>query len=134
MNIKIEKGVPVPPKKGPHECMYPFADMKPGDSFAIPHGGKKYLMQSIAQSARKWAKNNAPGAKFTCRTEGENVRIWMHTRPASLAPISVAELPVAKAHKLANHEDERFDSGGRSSPARRTEGSGARVVHGKGRY
>lgn len=132
--IKIEKGVPMPPKVGGMNGLYPFSDMSPGDSFALPLTDKtiEHLRSKLSACANGWAKRHAPGAKFATRIEDgrKSVRIWLLIKPAPLAPLPI-EPP--KVHKIANREDERFDAGGRASPARR-DGSGARVVQGKGRY
>lgn len=108
--IKIEKGVPIPPKVGPCETLYPFVDMQSGDSFAIavPDGKTvKSLRMLLTSRAAAWAKRHAPGTKFTTRIEDGDkaVRIWMLIKPASLAPLSVTNLPVAKAHKIEDDPD-----------------------------
>lgn len=120
MNITVEYDVPIPPKAGTRECIYPFASMREGSSFAIPvPEGKtvKSLRMLISSRAYAWAKRHAPGAKFTTRVEGDNagVRIWLLTKPAPLVPTKLAELPVAKVHKLANKEDEGFDKRSRAA-------------------
>jgi hypothetical protein len=137
--ITIDKGVPVPPKRPGTETKFPFATMQAGDSFAQPPKDGQdtiKLRQRLTGAAHAWAKRHAPGAKFTTRVEpdGKSVRIWLLSKPASLAPLSVAQLPVAKTHKLANKEDE---SPGRKPPVALdmpsfTEGTGkARKVEGK---
>lgn len=70
--IKIEKGVPLPPRKS----KYPFAEMEPGDSFfAKPNEGQslKQLHNSIMGCARL---RLFPGKKFTSRQMDGGVRVW----------------------------------------------------------
>lgn len=73
MNIKIEKGLPVPTKRsGPTK--YPFADMTTGDSFFVAGANSSALWGSI------WSYKNRHGGNFTARTVTENgvkgVRVW----------------------------------------------------------
>lgn len=70
MTFKIEKGVPLPPKRSRGKTMYPFGQMEVGDSFAIPH--KKFA------SAYK-SLQNVPDYKgwFASRKlDDGTVRFW----------------------------------------------------------
>jgi len=65
INIKIDKGVPLPPPHRSHR-IYPWNEMAVGDSFFIPDT-KNY---SAAYQAKKL------GFKVTTRRENGGVRIW----------------------------------------------------------
>ena len=66
--IKIEKGVPIPPRdRGHRSSKYPWATMEIGDSFFVP----KAKMGSSASIAGKRYQR-----KFTTRPEGDGTRIW----------------------------------------------------------
>lgn len=98
MTFKIEKGVPIPAKPGTRETIYPFAEMVPGDSFPVPIlEGKTaiYAQQQIRARATTWAARNAAGAKFVTRAEpdGKSVRIWLLSKPQSLAPLAQVATP-----------------------------------------
>jgi hypothetical protein len=78
MEIKIEKGVPIParPKRADK---YPFAQMEVGDSFAIPSSEFRppALIKSVAISAyRSWALRNKSDWKFKACLVENGVRIW----------------------------------------------------------
>lgn len=116
MTFKIEKGVPVPPRKGAiGESLYPFADMSPGDSFVVQATKERpsaKLRSRLTGAACAWAKRRAPGSRFATRVEPDgNVRIWMLSRPASLAPTARPSAPppaaIGKVHRLADGEDEK---------------------------
>ena len=81
----VEGKIPIPPdgRKNINECIYPFAAMKPGDSFAAPmdmgkrEGGKDKRQQSIIGSARRWANKHSPNSVFITRQmEDGTVRCW----------------------------------------------------------
>lgn len=66
----IEHDVPIPSRRT-RASMYPFDDMKPGDSFTVP--------ASKGTSVWRMAKNYAlgrRGVEFTTRSERDRVRIW----------------------------------------------------------
>ena len=67
--IKIDKGIPIPVSW--HErSPYPWAEMKVGDSFAVPKGNRS-INSSAAYAGRKLNR------KFICRTvDEETVRVW----------------------------------------------------------
>jgi hypothetical protein len=112
--IKVDKGVPLPPNPGGAVAMYPFAQMVPGDSFAVSvPDGKTANAQRVRLigAAHCWAKRYAKGAQFATRSEdeGRRVRIWLLTKPAPLNPAAaMATPPVASAlvHRLATSADE----------------------------
>lgn len=63
--MKVDKGIPIPNK-------WPFAEMKPGDSFAIPPEIKRH---TVAVSAMRYAKRH--GMKFTTRKMPDGTfRCW----------------------------------------------------------
>lgn len=62
---KIEKGVPIPMN---WRTKYPFAEMRPGDSFK---GSQK-----VVSAVSYWAKRHPGKGKFTCRREGDGYRVW----------------------------------------------------------
>ena len=68
-SYEIDKGIPIPPKH--HRSKYPFAQMKPGDSFFVP-GGKRSTISSAVKDRRK----NNPGEEWTYRTKDNGVRVW----------------------------------------------------------
>lgn len=79
MEIKIEKGIEIPSKKGKYN-KYPFGQMEVGDSFFVPikEGGNMRSFQpqisSLAKSYSLRNKNNE--WEFTVRQEGVGVRGW----------------------------------------------------------
>jgi hypothetical protein len=63
--MKIDKGIPIPNR-------WPFAEMKPGDSFAIPEG---FQRQSVAVAAMRYGKKHK--MKFSTRKMPDNTyRCW----------------------------------------------------------
>jgi hypothetical protein len=68
---EIEKNVPVPPRK--KVTVYPFHQMKKGDSFFIPVKGKK-AQESRRRSATAAAYKQK--VKITARVMEDGVRIW----------------------------------------------------------
>lgn len=75
----IEKRVPIPAvsKKSGRRPKYPFAQMKPGDSFAVPVRGPKAIntaRRRLTVSACIAAKKY--GAKFVTRSTPKAVRCW----------------------------------------------------------
>lgn len=71
MTITIDKGVPVPSKRG--SIKYPFASMEIGDSFFAADKKLTHLYNAIS-SARLTGLIN--GQKYTLRTEANGVRVW----------------------------------------------------------
>ncbi len=70
MSFEIEKGVPMPPT-GPARLKYPFANMQPGDSFAVPSedGNRLRAAASFYGIQKGWI--------LTCRRQPDgSVRCW----------------------------------------------------------
>jgi hypothetical protein len=120
----IDKGVPLPPKASPRKSNYPFHDMVPGDSFAIPlpEGRLLRTLRSRTMSyAADWAKRHAPGSKFETRSEndGNALRIWLVSKPQSLAtlvqPMARPPPVTGRVHKLVDDEPSKR----RSQPSSR---------------
>ena len=70
-SFKIEKGVPFNGMKGVR-LFWPFADMKPGDSFLVPC----HSAQDARSAMCWWGRRH--NQKFGSRKmpDGENVRVW----------------------------------------------------------
>lgn len=74
MGIKIDDGIPLPPKAtGWGSSAFPFAEMKQGQSFAIPiaKGDTKAKLRNRLQAASVRA-----GVCVAVRDEGDGVRVW----------------------------------------------------------
>lgn len=71
MRYKIERNVP-PPMPGVWGTTYPFAKMKPGDSFYAPN-------RTNALGSLQYWKRKIPGSTWTSRREKDGVRIWRLT-------------------------------------------------------
>jgi hypothetical protein len=77
--IKLDKGVPIPPRTrghGPHR-KFPWEEMEIGDSFFVPKKGKHYPQTDV--SAKSYVKRHLAtmaGKKFAARRNSEGVRIW----------------------------------------------------------
>lgn len=65
--LRIELGIPIPPWP---VRKYPLGDLAVGESMAFPIGDRRSL-QVVA--SRHGAQH---GKKFTCRSEGDEVRVW----------------------------------------------------------
>lgn len=148
MTFKVEKGVPIPPRFE-LKRLYPFDQMSPGDSFAVPvPQGKtaKMIRQHINGNSNSWSRRHAPGARFATRIEddGKTVRIWLLSKPQPLAPLAAVPTPPPVAGRVHKLEDDESDPPKRrpGRPAKTfahaipsfTDGGAARVVKGKGRY
>lgn len=74
MQLKIEKGVPLPQMRA-GGGKYPFTDMLPGDSFFVPNESKAGKVSSAAYC---WAKSRKVDAKFSARKvySPDGVRCW----------------------------------------------------------
>lgn len=71
--IKVESGIPVPARtnrQGGRPSIYPFADLKVGESFFVP--GKK--AKTVSQAASR-ATKRLKIELITCTVEG-GVRVW----------------------------------------------------------
>jgi len=80
--FKIEKGVPIPRKRG-EKSKYPFFEMEVGDSFVVPVAGSNKTPEQMAMSIRNCYHNicrynkNYKDCKFTIRIiESTSVRCW----------------------------------------------------------
>ena len=71
--IKIQKGVPLPDKKGMHE--YPFGDMEVGDSFALPNEDVN-LGARLRSRFNNYCSSNRLDWKASIKTSIHEVRIW----------------------------------------------------------
>lgn len=69
MTIKIEKGVPLPKRRGTKRSKYPFADMEVGDSFFFSETRERVSAAARAYGART-------KKKFASRVDGDGCRIW----------------------------------------------------------
>lgn len=67
--IKIDKGVQIPPQKRNDYRKYPFKELAVGDSFFIE---ERYA--TVAPSAS--AHGRRYGKKFTTRSENGGTRVW----------------------------------------------------------
>lgn len=77
----IESNIPLPVRKKGRDPKYPFANMKPGDSFAVDVGGEepRVVLNRINTAAQGWRRRNAPEAHFIVETSKDHkeVRIWL---------------------------------------------------------
>ncbi len=87
MSFKIETGLPIPAKKkgqGPIP-VYPFAEMKTGDSFFVPSPDgeePKRTAKRISGAAYCWGHNRATKevrGTFTIRAGDGGARCWRIT-------------------------------------------------------
>ena len=49
---------------------YPYEDMGVGDSFVVPVEARQKVLNANYRASKRL------GCKYTCRTEGEVVRVW----------------------------------------------------------
>lgn len=77
--FKIESGVPMPDKNH-RSAIYPFAQMKVGDSFLYSDVYSQRLQMRAYSAARNWkSHSNIEGVKdwvFTTRKVDNTIRIW----------------------------------------------------------
>lgn len=77
-DIQIESGIPIPPRAGGtgRPSKYPFDQLKPGDSFLVPHhdGNPVVTVRRMAAAVKGAAKRT--GWKFTTRRLSEGLRVW----------------------------------------------------------
>ena len=72
IKIKIERGVKITPiTTGGGTHIFPFAEMKKGESFFYPSDSHK--LQAASQS---WRKRGNESVKFTVRQVKGGARIW----------------------------------------------------------
>ena len=78
---RIESDIPQPVRQRGRAPKYPFADMKPGDSFAVDVGREepRVVLNRINTAAQGWRRRNAPEAHFIVETSKDHkeVRIWL---------------------------------------------------------
>lgn len=67
--IKIDKGVPIPPQKRNDYRKYPFKNLSIGDSFFIEEKYSK-VAPSASAHGRRYKK------QFTARIENGGTRVW----------------------------------------------------------
>lgn len=70
MQYKIKKGIPIPPRNTGRKSMYPFAEMRIGDSFAVM-ANKARSVSAASQHFGKLHKQ-----KFICRRIDGGYRCW----------------------------------------------------------
>lgn len=75
---RVESGVPMPAPRCPVD-VYPFLDMKRGDSFLIPceEAKAKRIQSRVWTAARNFGKRNG-GCKFITRIVEGGVRCWRY--------------------------------------------------------
>lgn len=71
--LSIEKGIPIPRFVNGRPLIYPFGDMKIGDSFFVPDVKKRF---SIYSQLRHFNERNAKNIKVVQRRESNGVRVW----------------------------------------------------------
>jgi hypothetical protein len=67
--MQIEKNIPMP-SRGGSRSPWPWSELGLGDSFLVENRSI-IRVSSMACKARE-----RTGFRFSCRTEGENVRVW----------------------------------------------------------
>ena len=72
MKIRIEKGIPIPPKHKPLAGGFPFADMEVGDSFGL--NGR--MPQTVGYLAAVFGRRQDPPRKFVVRKTTAGHRCW----------------------------------------------------------
>lgn len=70
MTILVETGIAIPPRR--HKSKYPFAQMKVGDSFAVPDGNHSKVRAAIGD----FTKGGTQAWKFTLQKFGDGYRCW----------------------------------------------------------
>ena len=76
---KIEKQVLIPSVKTIAEPIFPFDQMKTGDSFFVPAGNgplDKYRLHGYINSYKSKCKSYLEGAIFMLRSVEGGVRVW----------------------------------------------------------
>ena len=78
--IEIEDGIPMPKAKGRgREKLYPFDDLKVGQSFFVQFSGSNYAcLNSCRASVKSIVSRNSrsSGKKFETRSVEDGVRVW----------------------------------------------------------
>lgn len=81
--FKIDKNIPIPSRTSGRPTIYPFSQMKIGDSFLIMNtkgNGKYPADKSVRQAARKYMGTKNKTFKITVRRVsekgGKHIRVW----------------------------------------------------------
>lgn len=69
--IKIDDGIPIPPRYGFKKPNFPFADMKIGQSFYVEDLKASAMNQHITRF-----KMANPTFFFRCKSDAKGVRVW----------------------------------------------------------
>jgi hypothetical protein len=76
-NYVIESEIELPPRKSQGTPLFPWADMRVGDSFATGPKFNRWKHQTIvAGSAAAYADSKEPSFRIRMRPEGKGVRVW----------------------------------------------------------
>jgi len=70
--IKIEKRIPIPLINRGRKNIYPFGEMKDGDSFLVDK------RRAVSAAAAQYSKRH-PEAKFAIRKVADGFRVWRIT-------------------------------------------------------
>jgi len=72
-DFKIEKGIPLPVRSNEWMILYPFKQMKVGDSFLVPYGetAQATVKKRVMASSRRYKP-----MKFVSKLLDEGVRVW----------------------------------------------------------
>lgn len=74
--MKLDTDMPIPPPRRRSTTRFPFAAMKPGESFAVPRSDEVALRPAVSRY-----KTANPGWDYVTRVEGDNVRCWCTSVP-----------------------------------------------------
>jgi hypothetical protein len=69
----IDEGVPLPPKRHGQKggkLIYPFDELKPGDSFERPADQRNTVKAAATQYGKRHGKT------FATRITGDTIRVW----------------------------------------------------------
>lgn len=76
----IDKNVPVPVPARGRPRIYPWATMKPGDSFYLGAGTLKRritLQKSVRATGAQWFRRHRPEYTITSSRDAKGVRFWL---------------------------------------------------------
>lgn len=75
MNIKIDKGIPLP-SKSKYDDLYPLKDMEVGDSFfiAVTDENKTNIRNRLSSAVRNYSRNKS--ILFSVRKVSGGIRVW----------------------------------------------------------
>ena len=74
IEVKMEKGVEIPPIEYVRKPLYPYAQMQVGDSFCLPADEAGKVERSIRASAYRHSR--VKGGKFVVRAVEDGIRVW----------------------------------------------------------